>query len=68
VTPFYDSRQIVRPGLTGWAQIALGYTADAAGARQKLQYELYYIRNQSIGFDVRIVIQTVRHSLRRGGH
>jgi lipopolysaccharide/colanic/teichoic acid biosynthesis glycosyltransferase len=68
VTPFYDARQIVRPGLTGWAQIALGYTADTAGARQKLQYELYYIRNQSIGFDIRIVIQTVRHSLRRGGH
>ena len=65
--PFYDSRHIVRPGLTGWAQIALGYTSDKAGAQQKLQYELYYIRNQSVSFDIRILIQTVRTSLRQGG-
>lgn len=65
--PFYDVRHIVRPGVTGWAQIALGYTSDVDGAKHKLQYELYYIRNQSISWDLRIILQTVRSSLRRGG-
>ena len=58
--PFYDHRHLVKPGLTGWAQINLGYTSDAQGAREKLQYEFYYLRNQSLHFDLRIVILTLR--------
>ena len=58
--PFYDYRHLVKPGLTGWAQINLGYTSDAEGAREKLQYEFYYLRNQSLPFDLRIVILTLR--------
>ncbi len=60
VIPFYDHRHLVKPGLTGWAQINLGYTSDAQGAREKLQYEFYYLRNQSLPFDLRIVILTLR--------
>jgi lipopolysaccharide/colanic/teichoic acid biosynthesis glycosyltransferase len=60
VIPFYDYRHLVKPGLTGWAQINLGYTSDAEGAREKLQYEFYYLRNQSLPFDLRIVILTLR--------
>ncbi|MEZ5380457.1 MAG: sugar transferase [Microthrixaceae bacterium] len=58
--PFYDYRHLVKPGLTGWAQINLGYTSDTEGAREKLQYEFYYLRNQSLLFDLRIVILTLR--------
>ncbi|MEZ5372258.1 MAG: sugar transferase [Microthrixaceae bacterium] len=50
----------MKPGLTGWAQINLGYTSDAEGAREKLQYEFYYLRNQTLPFDLRIVILTLR--------
>lgn len=62
--PYYDVRHLVRPGLTGLAQVALGYTSDVDGARHKLQYELYYLRNQSISFDLRMMLQTLRSSLR----
>ena len=60
IIPFYDHRHLVKPGLTGWAQINLGYTSDSQGAREKLQYEFYYLRNQSLPFDLRIVILTLR--------
>lgn len=58
--PFYDERHIVRPGLTGWAQVKLGYTATDGDALEKLQYDFYYLRRQSITFDLRIVGRTVR--------
>jgi len=58
--PFYDERHIVRPGLTGWAQVKLGYTATDGDALEKLQYDFYYLRRQSIGFDLRIIGRTVR--------
>ncbi len=58
--PFYDERHIVRPGLTGWAQVKLGYTATDGDALEKLQYDFYYLRRQSISFDLRIIGRTVR--------
>jgi len=58
--PFYDDRHIVRPGLTGWAQVKLGYTATDQDALEKLQYDFYYLRRQSIAFDLRIVGRTLR--------
>lgn len=58
--PFYDERHIVRPGLTGWAQVKLGYTASDSDALEKLQYDFYYLRRQSIGFDLKIMGRTVR--------
>lgn len=58
--PFYDERHIVRPGLTGWAQVKQGYAASEGDALEKLQYDFHYLRRQSIAFDLRIVGRTVR--------
>lgn len=65
--PYYQLRHLVRPGLTGWAQVKYGYAADAQDAREKLQYEFYYLRRQSLLFDLRIVIRTIRSVLRSQG-
>jgi lipopolysaccharide/colanic/teichoic acid biosynthesis glycosyltransferase len=58
--PYYDLRHIVRPGLTGWAQVKYGYAGDERDALEKLQYDFHYLRRQSLAFDVRIVGRTVR--------
>jgi lipopolysaccharide/colanic/teichoic acid biosynthesis glycosyltransferase len=58
--PFYDMRHLVRPGLTGWAQVKYGYAGDERDALEKLQYEFYYLRRQSLGLDVRIIGRTIR--------
>ncbi len=61
--PFYELRHIVRPGLTGWAQVKYGYAGDERDALEKLQYDFHYLRRQSLLFDVRIVARTVRSVL-----
>jgi lipopolysaccharide/colanic/teichoic acid biosynthesis glycosyltransferase len=58
--PFYGTRHLVRPGLTGWAQVKYHYGADDADALEKLQYEVFYLRRQSLGLDLRIVARTLR--------
>ncbi len=58
--PFYEHRHLVAPGLTGWAQIKYPYGASVEDARQKLQYDLYYIKNQSLALDLVIVFETVK--------
>ena len=58
--PFYEHRHLVAPGLTGWAQIKYPYGASVADARQKLEYELYYIKNQSLALDLVIIFETVK--------
>jgi lipopolysaccharide/colanic/teichoic acid biosynthesis glycosyltransferase len=65
--PYYDVRHLVRPGLTGWAQVKYGYSADDQDAREKLQYELYYLRHQGLALDLRIVGRTFRHISSGGG-
>lgn len=66
--PFYEHRHLVAPGLTGWAQIKYPYGASVEDARQKLQYDLYYIKNQSLALDLVIVFDTVKIVLfGRGG-
>lgn len=57
---FYEHRHLVAPGLTGWAQIKYPYGASVEDARQKLQYDLYYIKNQSLPLDFLIVSETVK--------
>lgn len=57
--PFYSMRHMVNPGITGWAQICYPYGASDEDAREKLQYDLYYIRNYSFFFDSLILLQTV---------
>lgn len=56
---FYSTRMTVRPGLTGWAQVNHGYTSDAAGARIKLSYDLYYVKHQSLTLDLLIIGKTI---------
>jgi lipopolysaccharide/colanic/teichoic acid biosynthesis glycosyltransferase len=65
--PFYDLRHLVRPGLTGWAQVKYGYAGDERDALEKLQYDFYYLRHQSIAFDLRIIGRTIRSVFGRKG-
>ena len=58
--PFYQKRHIVRPGLTGWAQVSYPYGASVEDALEKLQYDLYYIKHCSIFFDIVILLKTIR--------
>ncbi len=64
---FYDVRHIVRPGLTGWAQVKQGYASDEADAFEKLQFDMYYLRRQGVALDLRIAWRTVRNVLSGGG-
>jgi sugar transferase (PEP-CTERM system associated) len=64
---FYGQRHIVRPGLTGWAQVRYTYGATTEDALQKLQYDLYYIKNLSIALDLFIIFETVKTVLLRKG-
>jgi lipopolysaccharide/colanic/teichoic acid biosynthesis glycosyltransferase len=61
--PYYQSRHLVRPGLTGWAQVNYPYGADEIDAFEKLQYEFWYLRHQSMWLDLRIIARTFRHVL-----
>nr|WP_249419747.1 sugar transferase [Rhabdothermincola salaria] len=65
--PYYDLRHLVRPGLTGWAQVKYPYGADETDAKEKLQYEFWYLRHQGMALDLRIVSRTIRSVLRGGG-
>ncbi|MDR3642633.1 MAG: exopolysaccharide biosynthesis polyprenyl glycosylphosphotransferase [Candidatus Doudnabacteria bacterium] len=57
--PFYDERHLVKPGLTGWAQINNIYAASLEETRTKLQYDLYYIKHRSLLFDLEIILKTI---------
>jgi exopolysaccharide biosynthesis polyprenyl glycosylphosphotransferase len=63
--PFYAWRHLVRPGLTGWAQINCPYGASVDDARRKLEYDLYYIRHYSPPMDLAIVLRTVTAAVGR---
>lgn len=58
--PYYEQRHLIAPGLTGWAQIKYPYGASIEDARQKLQYDLYYIKNQSLMLDATILFETIK--------
>jgi len=57
--PFYNERHLIKPGLTGWAQINFPYGASVADAKEKLQYDLFYVKNQSIALDISIILKTI---------
>lgn len=59
VIPFYSYRHVVKPGITGWAQVVHGYAADAEETQVKIEYDFYYIKNFSFGLDVLIVMKTI---------
>jgi sugar transferase (PEP-CTERM system associated) len=58
--PLYQERHAVKAGLTGWAQVNYPYGASLDDARSKLSYDLYYVKNYNVFFDLRIVMQTLR--------
>ncbi len=64
---FYRLRHLVRPGITGWAQVKYDYGASDIDAMEKLQYEFWYLRHQRLSLDLRIVGRTVRSFLRGAG-
>jgi sugar transferase (PEP-CTERM system associated) len=65
--PFYGQRHSVRPGLTGWAQVSYTYGASVEDSMEKLQYDLFYIKNMSIALDLFIIAKTVKTVLMRKG-
>ena len=63
VIPFYTLRLVVRPGLTGWAQVRSGYSMSTEEVTRKLCYDLYYIKHMSLTFDLQILVDTVKFVL-----
>lgn len=67
--PYYDLRHTVKPGLTGWAQVRYAYGASLEDARRKHQFDLYYVKNNSVLLDLQVLIETVSVVLfREGAH
>ena len=58
--PYYEQRHLIAPGLTGWAQIKYPYGASIEDARQKLQYDLFYVKNQSLILDAIVLFETIK--------
>ena len=58
--PFYDLRHMVRPGITGWAQIRYKYGASLEETKRKLEYDLYYVKHMSLGLDLLIMFDTIK--------
>ncbi|MGB5238141.1 MAG: sugar transferase, partial [Flavobacteriaceae bacterium] len=57
--PFYNVRHIIKPGITGWAQVKYKYGENLEDSLRKLEYDLYYIKNKSITLDLRIIMKTI---------
>jgi lipopolysaccharide/colanic/teichoic acid biosynthesis glycosyltransferase len=58
--PYYEERHSVRPGLTGWAQVQYAYGSSVEDAFNKLEYDLFYLKNLSLTFDLGIIFKTIR--------
>ena len=67
VIPFYEARLLIKPGITGWAQINFPYGASEKDAMEKLQYDLYYVKNRSLVLDLSILLKTIKTVLSGGG-
>jgi exopolysaccharide biosynthesis polyprenyl glycosylphosphotransferase len=65
--PFYRARLLVKPGLTGWAQINYGYVSSVTETVVKLEYDLYYIKHRTLAMEVSIILRTIGTVLRRTG-
>jgi sugar transferase (PEP-CTERM system associated) len=65
--PFYDLRHMIRPGITGWAQVRYRYGASLEETKHKLEYDLYYVKHQSISLDLLIMFETIKTIILRRG-
>lgn len=66
--PFYETRLIIKPGLTGWAQVNAKYANSKNDTIEKLQYDLYYIKERSLFLDFRIIVKTISTIIFLRGH
>jgi sugar transferase (PEP-CTERM system associated) len=65
--PYYDLRHMIRPGITGWAQVRFRYGASLEETKQKLEYDLYYVKHISLGLDLLIMFETIKTIMLRRG-
>jgi sugar transferase (PEP-CTERM system associated) len=65
--PFYELRHIIRPGITGWAQVRYQYGASLEETKRKLEYDLYYVKHLSVGLDLLIMFETIKTIILRRG-
>jgi len=65
--PLFTMRELVKPGITGWAQLRCGYAYDADSAAEKLSYDLWYLRNRNVVIDLAICFETAFSLLFRSG-
>jgi sugar transferase (PEP-CTERM system associated) len=65
--PFYNLRHMIRPGITGWAQVRYQYGANLEETKRKLEYDLYYVKNMSLGLDLLIIFETIKTIILRRG-
>jgi sugar transferase (PEP-CTERM system associated) len=65
--PFYGQRHVVKPGVTGWAQVRYSYGASVEDAIEKMQYDLYYVKHMSLMFDLMITLETIKTVVLRRG-
>jgi exopolysaccharide biosynthesis polyprenyl glycosylphosphotransferase len=65
--PFYELRHMVRPGITGWAQVRYKYGASLEETKKKLEYDLYYVKHMSLGLDLLIMFETIKTIVLRRG-
>jgi len=65
--PFYQERYLIKPGLSGWAQIKYGYTSSLEDNFEKIQHDLYYVKNRSFVLDLSIILKTINIILKGGG-
>jgi len=65
--PFYELRHMIRPGITGWAQVRYQYGATLEETKQKLEYDLYYVKHLSVGLDLLIMFETIKTIILRRG-
>lgn len=65
--PFYEERYLIKPGLTGWAQVQYRYGSSIKDAAEKLQYDLFYIKHRSLFLDLSVILKTINIVIRQGG-
>ena len=65
--PFYELRHMIRPGITGWAQVRYKYGASLEETKNKLEYDLYYVKHLSLGLDLLIMFETIKTIILRRG-
>lgn len=65
--PFYEERYLIKPGLTGWAQVQYRYGASIKDAAEKLQYDLYYIKHRSLALDFSVILKTINIVIQQAG-